>query len=90
MTTVAGVISDAERDTTVAVAALFPDVAVVHRFAWVCHKALGTTAGRWTEIRPLCWPDSEPAERFYELSVPMALYRGGIPCGHAECFGGAA
>ena len=101
MTTVAGVIPAAEHGVGfVAAAVRFPADPVVHRIVRIYHRADGTTGGMparfdgtdktTTEVRPACRPDSDPAARHYELSVPTALHRDGIPCGHSECFGGTA
>jgi hypothetical protein len=77
----------------------FPDHNGTHRIERVYHPAVHAEAGdstsriitgAWTEVRPACQPDSNPAEKFYELSVPYALARGGRPCDRAECYGGAA
>jgi hypothetical protein len=84
----------------VAVAIRFPADPGAHRVTRLFHRPDGTDGGipvrfdgkepNRTEIRPACRPDSDPAERLYELSIPTALARGAVPCGHADCFGGAA
>ena len=83
----------------VAVAVRFPQEPTAHRCTRLFHRPDGTEGGMptrfdggnetWTEIRPACRPDSDPAERHYELSIPTALSRGAAVCGHPECFGGA-
>ena len=84
----------------VAVGVRFPADPAVHRVERVLHHpdtADTPPAGRgglfarggW-ETRPACRPDSNPAERLYEMSIPFALARGGQQCGHGDCFGGAA
>lgn len=82
--------------TTVAIT--FPAEPDAHRIERIYHPAIaadeapeGTGELRaWTEVRPACRPDSDPDQRFYELSVPYALARGAIACDRPECFGGAA
>ncbi|GGQ77670.1 hypothetical protein [Couchioplanes azureus] len=97
----AGVIPAVERGIGfVAVAVQFPAEPVAHRVTRLFHRPDGTQGGipvRFDgtepiriEIRPACRPDSDPAERLYELSVPTALARGATACGHGDCFGGAA
>jgi hypothetical protein len=84
----------------VAVDIRFPHVPVVHRVERVLHhpetadtpeaqRGGPFARGGW-ETRPACQPDSNPAERLYELSVPFALTRGGTACGHGDCFGGTS
>lgn len=82
----------------VAVAIRFPADPAAHRIERTYHRPDGTTGGMpvkfddrdpfTVEIRPACRPDSDPGERFYELSVPYALGRGAAPCDRPECFGG--
>jgi hypothetical protein len=101
LSTTAGVIPAAEHLTGfVAAAITFPADPVVHRATRLYHRPDGIPMGLptkfdgrtpfGTEIRPACRPDTGPAERLYELSVPMALYRGAVACDRPECYGGAA
>lgn len=100
-TITAAVIPASEHATGfVAVAQRFPHDPAVHRITRLFHRPDGTPAGMpsrfdgseksFTETRPACRPDSEPADRLYELSIPTALARGAVPCGHGDCFGGGA
>jgi hypothetical protein len=97
--TVAGMIPANQHGGFVAVAVRFPADPAAHRVERLYHPSGGTTGGvaatfdgrvlrSSTETRPACRPDSDPGERLYELSVPSALARGAMPCGHPECFGG--
>jgi hypothetical protein len=97
--TTAAMIPAAEHATGfVAVAVRFPADPAAHRITRLYHQADGTLSGMpvqldaaksgWTEIRPACRPDSDTAERLYELSIPTALARGALACGRPECFGG--
>ncbi|WP_433297421.1 hypothetical protein ACQP2F_40980 [Actinoplanes sp. CA-030573] len=99
-TTTAAEIPAAEHGTGfTAVPLAFPDRAEAHRIERLHHPDVRADADdptskiltrAWTEVRPACSPDSDPADRFYELSVPYALARGAQPCGWPECYGGAA
>ncbi len=83
----------------VAVAVRFPREPAVHRIERVLHHPdsadtpVAARGGRFAkggwEIRPACRPDSDPGERLYELSVPVALARGAVVCEQRDCFGGA-
>ena len=82
----------------VAVAIGFPAETAAHRAVHLYHRPDGTDGGTpvrldgsnktSTEIRPACQPDSNPAQRLYELSIPFALARGAVACDQPECFGG--
>jgi hypothetical protein len=81
-----------------AVAVTFPAEPGAHRVTRVYDRPDGTEMGAPTkfdgstpfsgEIRPACRADSDLTERFYELSIPMALHRGAAPCDHPDCYGG--
>jgi hypothetical protein len=84
-----------------AVTVRFPDGdPAAHRITRLYHRPDGTLGGMpsgfdgknksTTEIRPACRPDTDPASRFYELSVPTALARGAVACDLPQCYGGAA
>jgi hypothetical protein len=100
-TTTSALIPDTEHSTGfVAVALRFPDDPTAHRVTRVFTRPDETEAGQparfdgpkstTAEIRPACRPDSDPAERLYELSIPTALARGAVACDQRECFGGVA
>ncbi|AGZ39597.1 hypothetical protein [Actinoplanes friuliensis] len=99
-TAVEGIPANEHSTGFTAVALRFPADPAAHRIERVLHhpdtadtpaeqRSGPFAAGGW-EIRPACLPDSNPGERFYELSTPAALARGALPCGHRDCFGGAA
>ena len=84
----------------VAVAIRFPTDPTAHRVERVLHhpdtddtpptdRGGPFARGGW-ETRPACRPDSNPDERLYEMSVPVALARGAAACEHGDCFGGTA